>query len=151
MTTIWHENLSPRCITNGYACSPSLKYSELKVFLANSGDCRSNDENVRRSSLHQFEVQRLRRFTTMTSSLRTVWPPLLLWPQLQRPTCQIRWYATIDKTSHGKVLKFDRRDDERLKALQSWLHRFTPHTFPREVCTVTFSRSSGPGGQNVNK
>ena len=32
-----------------------------------------------------------------------------------------------------------------------WLARFNAKTIPKDLCELTFSRSSGPGGQNVNK
>lgn len=42
-------------------------------------------------------------------------------------------------------------DEEELKAARSWLTTFTPESIPKSICEVSFSRSSGPGGQNVNK
>ncbi|RPB25518.1 hypothetical protein L211DRAFT_806038, partial [Terfezia boudieri ATCC MYA-4762] len=42
-------------------------------------------------------------------------------------------------------------DEEGLKEARKWLSSFTPDSIPREYCDVSFSRSSGPGGQNVNK
>lgn len=42
-------------------------------------------------------------------------------------------------------------DDEDHKEARAWLSRFNAHTIPKNICEVTFSRSSGPGGQNVNK
>jgi protein subunit release factor B len=42
-------------------------------------------------------------------------------------------------------------DGDAVKELQVWHKYFIPEDFPKELCTVSFSRSSGPGGQNVNK
>ncbi|KAF8423848.1 peptidyl-tRNA hydrolase domain protein [Tirmania nivea] len=42
-------------------------------------------------------------------------------------------------------------DEEGLKEARKWLSSFTPDSIPREYYDVSFSRSSGPGGQNVNK
>ena len=42
-------------------------------------------------------------------------------------------------------------DDEDHKEARTWLARFNAHTIPKNICEVSFSRSSGPGGQNVNK
>jgi peptidyl-tRNA hydrolase ICT1 len=42
-------------------------------------------------------------------------------------------------------------DEEELKAARQWLSKLDPETIPRDLCEVSFSRSSGPGGQNVNK
>ncbi|KAI9703948.1 MAG: hypothetical protein M1820_005730 [Bogoriella megaspora] len=40
---------------------------------------------------------------------------------------------------------------EDLVAARQWLANFNPDTIPRDLCNLSFSRSSGPGGQNVNK
>ncbi|KAK4549044.1 hypothetical protein LTR36_007500 [Oleoguttula mirabilis] len=42
-------------------------------------------------------------------------------------------------------------DEEELDAARKWLANLDPETIPRTICDVSFSRSSGPGGQNVNK
>lgn len=34
---------------------------------------------------------------------------------------------------------------------REWLSRFNSSTLPRDIGDISFSRSSGPGGQNVNK
>lgn len=41
--------------------------------------------------------------------------------------------------------------DEDLSAARKWLSELNPDTIPHSLCEITFSRSSGPGGQNVNK
>ena len=41
-------------------------------------------------------------------------------------------------------------EDEQ-KAARQWLGSFNSKTIPRSICDISFSRSSGPGGQNVNK
>ncbi|KAI5198625.1 hypothetical protein E4T39_06662 [Aureobasidium subglaciale] len=41
--------------------------------------------------------------------------------------------------------------DDELDAARRWLANFNAETIPRSICDVSFSRSSGPGGQNVNK
>ncbi|KAI5212949.1 hypothetical protein AUEXF2481DRAFT_90446 [Aureobasidium subglaciale EXF-2481] len=41
--------------------------------------------------------------------------------------------------------------DDELDAARRWLANFNAETIPRNICDVSFSRSSGPGGQNVNK
>jgi hypothetical protein len=41
--------------------------------------------------------------------------------------------------------------EEDLSAARKWLANLNPDTIPRNLCEITFSRSSGPGGQNVNK
>lgn len=42
-------------------------------------------------------------------------------------------------------------DKEKIAAAREWLQKFNAETIPRNIGDVTFSRSSGPGGQNVNK
>ncbi|KAM3422256.1 hypothetical protein BST61_g2618 [Cercospora zeina] len=42
-------------------------------------------------------------------------------------------------------------DDADLQAARQWLSKLDADTIPRDICDVSFSRSSGPGGQNVNK
>ena len=41
-------------------------------------------------------------------------------------------------------------EDEHQEA-RNWLSGFSIDSVPKSACEVTFSRSSGPGGQNVNK
>ncbi|KAL1886239.1 hypothetical protein Plec18167_000168 [Paecilomyces lecythidis] len=41
--------------------------------------------------------------------------------------------------------------EEDLRAAREWLAKLNSNTIPRHICEVAFSRSSGPGGQNVNK
>ncbi|PGH02931.1 peptidyl-tRNA hydrolase ICT1 [Blastomyces parvus] len=41
--------------------------------------------------------------------------------------------------------------DEELGIARVWLSQLTPRTIPRNIGEVSYSRSSGPGGQNVNK
>lgn len=41
--------------------------------------------------------------------------------------------------------------EDDLSAARKWLANLNPDTIPRSLSEITFSRSSGPGGQNVNK
>ncbi|EEH37501.2 peptidyl-tRNA hydrolase domain-containing protein [Paracoccidioides lutzii Pb01] len=41
--------------------------------------------------------------------------------------------------------------DEELSTARIWLSELTPRTIPRNIGDVSYSRSGGPGGQNVNK
>ncbi|CAC9889092.1 unnamed protein product [Aureobasidium pullulans] len=38
--------------------------------------------------------------------------------------------------------------DDELDAARRWLATFDAETIPKSICDVSFSRSSGPGGQN---
>lgn len=42
-------------------------------------------------------------------------------------------------------------DESSLEEARQWLTSFTVDSIPRNGCNITYSRSSGPGGQNVNK
>ncbi|KAF1988200.1 peptidyl-tRNA hydrolase domain protein [Aulographum hederae CBS 113979] len=42
-------------------------------------------------------------------------------------------------------------NDEELAAARKWLANFDAETLPKSLYDFSFSRSSGPGGQNVNK
>ena len=42
-------------------------------------------------------------------------------------------------------------NDEDHREARTWLARFNANTVPKNIGQFTFSRSSGPGGQNVNK
>jgi hypothetical protein len=38
-----------------------------------------------------------------------------------------------------------------IQIARDWLAGFGPESIPKQICDLSFSRSSGPGGQNVNK
>jgi peptidyl-tRNA hydrolase ICT1 len=40
---------------------------------------------------------------------------------------------------------------EELVAARKWLTQFNAETIPKDICELSYSRASGPGGQNVNK
>lgn len=44
-----------------------------------------------------------------------------------------------------------RSADLDLELARQWLRSFDSRTIPRHLGQISFSRSSGPGGQNVNK
>lgn len=41
--------------------------------------------------------------------------------------------------------------EEDIAAARRWLTKYNAETIPKSIGEVDFSRSSGPGGQNVNK
>ncbi|KAK7521537.1 peptidyl-tRNA hydrolase domain protein [Phyllosticta citriasiana] len=61
-------------------------------------------------------------------------------PQLRRPL------ATRRNDSYGPPAS-----EDEVKAARQWIEQLNPETIPRSMCDISFSRSSGPGGQNVNK
>lgn len=42
-------------------------------------------------------------------------------------------------------------NEEDVEECRHWLSQFDAKTFPRSLGELSYSRSSGPGGQNVNK
>ena len=38
-----------------------------------------------------------------------------------------------------------------ITAARKWLADLTPDSVPKDGCDISYARSSGPGGQNVNK
>ncbi|QDS77856.1 hypothetical protein FKW77_000143 [Venturia effusa] len=45
----------------------------------------------------------------------------------------------------------DAPNEDDVQKCRLWLSQHDPKTFPRSIGTLSYSRSSGPGGQNVNK
>ncbi|KAF2835913.1 hypothetical protein M501DRAFT_1026451 [Patellaria atrata CBS 101060] len=41
--------------------------------------------------------------------------------------------------------------EEEVSKAREWLEKLDPDTIPKQIGDVSYSRSSGPGGQNVNK
>ena len=91
-------------------------------------------------------VGKISRSTMMLAAGRHVAsrsPVLSLgWAVTSRP-----YSRTMSSTSRVVLLE----TDEEIREAQTWLTTFTIDALPRNGCTVKFSRSSGPGGQNVNK
>lgn len=62
-------------------------------------------------------------------------------------------YATSFRAPVGAVSTTVNHEasEEEHKEARTWLASFNINAIPKKACEVTFSRSSGPGGQNVNK
>ena len=60
-----------------------------------------------------------------------------------------RVYLSRYKSTASK-LPDEFSEEDQIEA-RNWLGRFNIDTIPRNLGDVSFSRSSGPGGQNVNK
>ncbi|PYI24965.1 hypothetical protein BP00DRAFT_452573 [Aspergillus indologenus CBS 114.80] len=73
--------------------------------------------------------------------------PLLL-SHIASPTVAKRPFAS--RRSAG-IRDEDQVSEDDLSAARQWLASFSSKTIPRDICEVSFSRSGGPGGQNVNK
>ncbi|OJD18545.1 hypothetical protein AJ78_01461 [Emergomyces pasteurianus Ep9510] len=61
------------------------------------------------------------------------------------PTINTRQLAS------GRATNSQELTDEELGEARIWLSQLTPRTIPRNIGDISYSRSSGPGGQNVNK
>ncbi|RAH78172.1 hypothetical protein BO86DRAFT_321427 [Aspergillus japonicus CBS 114.51] len=73
--------------------------------------------------------------------------PLLL-SHIASPTVAKRPFAS--RRSAG-IRDEEKVSEDDLSAARQWLASFSSQTIPRDICEVSFSRSGGPGGQNVNK
>jgi len=63
------------------------------------------------------------------------------------------------RNTHGQLRTFiakppplqDLQTSDDMKAARRWIDELRKSTIPREEVSLSFARSSGPGGQNVNK
>lgn len=55
------------------------------------------------------------------------------------------------KSPASPALTEEEEEEKEQRAARAWMTTFTPESIPKSICEVSFSRSSGPGGQNVNK
>ncbi|CAI6338963.1 unnamed protein product [Periconia digitata] len=83
-------------------------------------------------------------------------PAATAWPIFSTAPCRRRASASSKKTrsGHGSgsgSSSNSNSDDDQLEAARTWLGQLHAETIPRSIGELTFSRSSGPGGQNVNK
>jgi hypothetical protein len=62
-----------------------------------------------------------------------------------------RQFASSGPVSNASKPKSAGSADSDLELARQWLRSFDSHTIPRHLGQISFSRSSGPGGQNVNK
>ncbi|KAL4906160.1 hypothetical protein BDW74DRAFT_139286 [Aspergillus multicolor] len=67
---------------------------------------------------------------------------------LPSPYSRYRFTVTLRRSFASRRADLESED---LAAAREWLSNFNSTTIPRHVGEVSFSRSGGPGGQNVNK
>lgn len=65
-------------------------------------------------------------------------------PSIRPPRAIFSQYRTKSVTSGPQ-------STEEISLARRWFAKFNPDTIPKRLCELSFSRSSGPGGQNVNK
>lgn len=57
----------------------------------------------------------------------------------------------LSRFKSNKAVLSEPLKEAELSVVRKWLSSFTCESIPKRICEVSFSRSSGPGGQNVNK
>lgn len=62
-----------------------------------------------------------------------------------------RFSSSVPKTAPGSIASTTRSADLDFELARQWLKSLDCRTIPRHLGQISFSRSSGPGGQNVNK
>ncbi len=75
---------------------------------------------------------------------------------LRRPIIATCWSVNNNVTSGLRHMVFrpdqhEGIDENDMTEAREWLANFNSNTIPKNICDISFSRSSGPGGQNVNK
>ena len=103
------------------------------------------------------EIEQLMRQLKMPYA-RTLAPELLATAKAQRwePVDVVRALLVEEVAGRGRSMLASRRtaaaaSEEDLAAARKWLQKLDSETIPPSIGDVSFSRSSGPGGQNVNK
>ncbi|KAK1139065.1 hypothetical protein N8T08_001311 [Aspergillus melleus] len=80
-------------------------------------------------------------------------PPLL--PFSSGPTFAARSFASrraaVINNNDNRNSNGDNETDGQFVAAREWLATFHNNAIPRHIGEISFSRSGGPGGQNVNK
>lgn len=80
-------------------------------------------------------------------------PPLL--PFSSGPTFAARSFASrraaAINNNDNRNSNGDNETDGQFAAAREWLATFHNNAIPRHIGEISFSRSGGPGGQNVNK
>ena len=81
------------------------------------------------------------RFNMLKLSIRAISSAATPWPLLVRITA--RHFAATRNVIDAS--------EEELQVARKWLANLHTETIPKSVGELSYSRSSGPGGQNVNK
>jgi peptidyl-tRNA hydrolase ICT1 len=70
---------------------------------------------------------------------------------LRSTTGLSQWPQTLCDRSFAAARGPADASDEELRVARGWLAKLHAETIPKSIGELSFSRSSGPGGQNVNK
>lgn len=71
--------------------------------------------------------------------------------RLARPAPCPSAVACVRRAASGRGGGGAADDDEELHQARAWVAQLHAETIPKTIGELSFSRSSGPGGQNVNK
>jgi peptidyl-tRNA hydrolase ICT1 len=77
--------------------------------------------------------------------------PLVLRPATSLPFKSRQWLALGSIRYFASTRKATISSEEDIQAARKWLEKLHAETIPKNIGELSFSRSSGPGGQNVNK
>lgn len=61
------------------------------------------------------------------------------------------WPAVLSRRPFAAARSANNASEEELQVARKWLEKLHADTIPQNLGELSFSRSSGPGGQNVNK
>ncbi|RIA92098.1 hypothetical protein C1645_691979 [Glomus cerebriforme] len=89
--------------------------------------------------------------TSITQTITQNPSSLNIFPNVSSIICLInpRILKEFSFISKRSITSLDTPKD--IEQAERWLKEFTKEKIPRDLITFTFARSSGPGGQNVNK
>lgn len=76
---------------------------------------------------------------------------LILRPFVYSPPSIITFPITSFLSRSFASKRSPESDEEDYRSAREWMSKFNSQSIPRSICEISFSRSSGPGGQNVNK
>lgn len=124
------------CKCEGRADDASFRIDKLDSWLA----CLHNPEPHSSST---SIVNALTQSCYQRSAAQGMILRLRIWQTLPRVRLRTRQYAL--RATNDSVTEED------LAEARKFMAQFTEDQIPRRFCDVNFSRSSGPGGQNVNK
>ena len=98
-----------------------------------------------------FSLSRIPNYSSGDRYLLGAWSPSTTNPLASMMILSPHYRATKSFSVGTRQLYSHGSSDKEIAEARSWLESFSPSAIPRNTCVVTFSRSSGPGGQNVNK
>ena len=114
------------------------------------GSSKFRRPNARDFPCKAEEAQSTTEAGSLLDDISTMLRTLGLSPTLQLYRNSYTSFSCSRFLSFGADVTDGPTEEEQIAARQ-WLASFNPGTIPRNLCEISYSRSSGPGGQNVNK